>query len=115
MWDNPRYRAAFGGLQAALAAWAWVEHRRLADPIFRRALLALAAVLGWFVPWYLRRYYGLDWPVVDPVKTLSLGVVTALLLILWDWVRSMPVAVPVTAASNLAAAPEDPSPIRSAK
>ena len=51
-------------------------------------LLALAAILGWFIPWYLRRYSGLDWPVADPAKTLSLGFVTAMLLVAWDWVET---------------------------
>mgnify|MGYP001215990517 CR=1 FL=1 len=106
MWDNPRYRATFAGLQAALAAWAWIEHRRAADPLFRRALLLVGALLAWFLPWYLRRYTPLSWPVVDLFKTLGMGAITAFLLILWDWARTaatiqldeapLPLAQPLT-------------------
>jgi hypothetical protein len=88
LWDNPRYRATFAGLQASLAAWAWMEHKRLADPWLRRALLAAAAVLAWFLPWYLLRYYSFYWPVADFFKTLGLGFFSACLLILWDWART---------------------------
>lgn len=96
MWDNPRYRTTFAGLQAALAAWAWMEHRRVRDPLFRRAVMAVAAVLAWFLPWYLRRYTPLLWPVVDLIKTLGMGAATAFLLILWDWARSAPMPSPAS-------------------
>ncbi|MBP1701708.1 MAG: conserved rane protein of unknown function [Chloroflexi bacterium] len=87
-WDNPRYRSLFVGLQAAVMAWGWVEQRRTHDPWFRRAWMALLAVLIWFIPWYLRRYTPLVWPVVDLFKTIGLGVATAVLVCLWDWART---------------------------
>lgn len=87
MWDNPRYRAAFAGLQVALAAWAWLEQRQRRDPWFLRALVSLGAILAWFLPWYLRRYTAFEWPVVDLFKTLGLGAATAVLFGVWDWVR----------------------------
>jgi hypothetical protein len=87
MWDNPRYRAAIAGLQAALVGWAWVEHRRANDPWLRLALISASAVFAWFLPWYLRRYTSFTWPVVDLFKTLGLGFATALLLGIWDWAR----------------------------
>lgn len=90
MWDNPRYREAFAGLQIALAAWAWQEQRRSPDAWLRRAIMALGAVLAWFLPWYLRRYFTISWPVIDLFKTLGLGFATAFLLILWDWLRAIP-------------------------
>ncbi len=87
MWDNPRYRTAWLGLQASLAAWAWIEHRRLGDPWLRRSGLALFALLAWFLPWYARRYFGFDWPIVNIFLTIGLGVASAALLIFWDWFR----------------------------
>lgn len=92
LWDNPRYRTAFAGLQVALVAWVWIEHRRMADNWLRRALLAIGAVLVWFLPWYLRRYTPFVWPVVDLVRTIGLGMMTAFLLVLWDWARCNRVA-----------------------
>ena len=87
MWDNPRYRATFASLQIALAAWAWVQHRRLADPGLRRLLVGLGLVMLWFLPWYIRRYTALTWIVVDLFKTIGLGLASAFLFTLWDWAR----------------------------
>jgi hypothetical protein len=88
MWDNPRYRATYAGLQAVLAAWVLIQGRREADPWLRRALLGVGAILIWFLPWYLRRYTAFEWSVIDPFKTLGLGIFTASLLALWDWTIS---------------------------
>jgi hypothetical protein len=89
-WDNPRYRATYAGLAACLAAWAWVEHRQVSDPWLRRALLGFTAVLAWFVPWYLRRYYSIPWEITDPFKTMGLGLISVALIALWDWARPAP-------------------------
>jgi hypothetical protein len=86
MWDNPRYRATYAGLQAALAAWVLFQNRRGSDPWLRRAFLFVSAIVVWFLPWYLRRYTAFEWPVVDPFKTFGLGFFTACLLTLWDWI-----------------------------
>jgi hypothetical protein len=83
-WDNPRYRLTFAGLQVALAAWVLVEQRRAPDPWLRRVLVGAGLVLLWFVPWYLRRYLHLDWPVVDLFKTLGLGIASAVLYWIGD-------------------------------
>lgn len=87
-WDNPRYRAAFAALQIGLAAWSLVEWQRSRDPWLRRALVGLAIILAWFLPWYLRRYVYLPWPIEDPFKILGLGICTAGLYMLADWARS---------------------------
>jgi hypothetical protein len=87
LWDNPRYRATFAGLQVALAAWAWVEQRRQPDPWLRRSLVGVGLVLAWFLPWYLRRYTLFAWPVDDLFKTLGLGLASAVLYWIWDWAR----------------------------
>jgi hypothetical protein len=86
MWDNPRYRATYASLQVALVAWVMIQQRREGDPWLRRALLSLGAILFWFLPWYLRRYTSFEWPIVDPFKTLGLGLLTACELVLWDWI-----------------------------
>lgn len=86
LWDNPRYRAGFAALQVALAAWVWVEQRRKPDPWLPRVLAGVGFLLVWFVPWYLRRYLHLDWPVESLFKTLGLGVASALLFWIGDWV-----------------------------
>lgn len=86
-WDNPRYRVAFFCLQVALVAWVWVNQEREPDPWLRRMLVGVGFVLAWFVPWYLRRYTPLTWPIVDVFKTFGLGVVSAILYWVWDWVR----------------------------
>jgi hypothetical protein len=86
MWDNPRYRAIFASLQIALAAQIWVEENRLRDPWLKRALLMAVAILVWFFPWYLLRYYSIGWPITDPFRILGLGVVSGALLVMADWV-----------------------------
>ena len=88
-WDNPRYRAAFAGLQIVLAAWVWVEQRRDPDPWMRRVLVGMGFVFLWFAPWYMRRYIpAFTWPVVDLFKTFGLGLASAVLFAVWDWARS---------------------------
>ena len=84
-WDNPRYRAAFASPQVALAAWVWFEHLRHPTPLLRRATVALVFILAWFLPWYLRRYTPIHWPVQDLFKTIFLGIASASLYFLWDW------------------------------
>jgi hypothetical protein len=87
-WDNPRYRMVFAGLQSALAGWVLVEQSRNPNPWFRRVLIGMGLVFLWFIPWYLRRYYAsFTWPVIDLFKTITLGIISALLFWIWDWVR----------------------------
>jgi len=88
MWDNPRYRAAFAGLQVALAAWAWTAPRRTTDPLLRRALVSMGLALIWFIPWYMRREFHTPWPVSDLFKTIGLGLASAILFLIWDWART---------------------------
>jgi hypothetical protein len=71
-----------------------MEQRRTGDPWLRRALISAAALIAWFLPWYLRRYTAFTWPVVDLFKTIGLGVVSAVLLNLWDWARTTAVHLP---------------------
>jgi len=87
MWDNPRYRAIFAGIQIALAARIFVVENRTRDPWLRRALMMVLAILAWFIPWYLRRYYAIAWPISDPFRVIWLGISCGILLGLADWAR----------------------------
>lgn len=87
-WDNPRYRAIFTCLQVAMAAWVIVEQQRSAGPWFKRILVGAGFVLAWFLPWYVRRYTGFHWDVISVYKTIGLGLASAALYVIWDWVRS---------------------------
>jgi hypothetical protein len=71
-----------------LVAWVIVEYWQKRDPWLIRVLIAFGIVIAWFVPWYLRRYTPLTWPVEDLFKTVALGVVSAALFIIWDVVRT---------------------------
>ncbi|HSR30376.1 MAG TPA: hypothetical protein VLY63_07405, partial [Anaerolineae bacterium] len=89
LWDNPRYRAMFTGLQVSLAAWAWVDHTKHPGPWLRRVLIGVGLVIAWLTPWYLQRYYpSFEWPIVDLFKTIALGLASAVLFLIWDWARS---------------------------
>jgi hypothetical protein len=68
-WDNPRYRAIFTVWMAVLAAWSWVEVKAQRSPWLWRLLFLEIVYSGFFIHWYLSRYYGmfkrLDfWPMV---------------------------------------------------
>ena len=88
LWDNPRYRSAFAGVQVALAAWAWVRHKELGDPWLRRAFVGTLLMMAWFIPWYLRRYAVFEWPIVELQQVIGLGLASTALYVLWDWVGS---------------------------
>ena len=109
MWDNPRYRAIFVVLQIALAARIWVEESRARDPWLRRALLVTGAILVWFLPWYLQRYYSIGWPVTDPFRIFGMGFCTGVLLLIADWAGKPGVKttlVPTTAKKQIDTSPQ---------
>jgi hypothetical protein len=85
-WDNPRYRSTFAAVQLMLAAWALAQQREGADPWLKRALVGSALVMAWFIPWYLRRYAIFEWPIVELHQVIGLGLVSAALYAMWDWV-----------------------------
>lgn len=88
LWDNPRYRSAFAAVQVAIAAWAWVRQKETKDPWLRRAFGSAVLLIAWFIPWYLRRYTTVKWPIVELYQVLGLGIASAILYILWDWMGS---------------------------
>jgi len=89
LWDNPRYRSAFAAVQVAVAAWAWVRHTETKNPWLRRAFGSALLLIAWFIAWYLRRYVGLPWwPIVELYQVIGLGLASAALYVIWDWIGS---------------------------
>jgi 4-amino-4-deoxy-L-arabinose transferase-like glycosyltransferase len=89
LWDNPRYRVVFIGLQAGLVAWVWYSQRDTKNPWLWRIILGLAIILVWFIPWYLQRSDQIIWPVDNVFATLGLGLVSVAIvfLVLYIWGR----------------------------
>lgn len=89
LWDNPRYRSAFAAVQVLLAGWAWVRQEETKDPWLRRSLVSALILCAWLIPWYLRRYVGLEWwPIVEIHQLLGVGLASCALYMLWDWLRA---------------------------
>jgi hypothetical protein len=88
LWDNPRYRASFVGLQVALAAWVILEIRHTSDPWFKRTLISFALLLLWFIPWYMQRYSNFAWPIKSFFLTLELAAVSVGIYILVDFLKT---------------------------
>jgi hypothetical protein len=89
LWDNPRYRVILISLEAALAAWAWLEVRRQESPWLRRMVVSFGIMLAWFFPWYFQRYNWFEWPVEELFKTIGLGIACAYLYLMLDILREM--------------------------
>lgn len=88
LWDNPRYRTAFAGLQILMAAWSIIEQKKQADRVFRWSLALLISVNLWFIVWYVNRnviYFGF---MLDNLpEVLGLGLLSGGLYIAWDWYK----------------------------
>ena len=56
-WDNPRYRSIFLVYFAVLCGWAWDYARRAKDAWLGRFYLIELVFLGFFLEWYISRYY----------------------------------------------------------
>jgi hypothetical protein len=87
LWDNPRYRVILISLEAALAAWAWMEVRQQESPWLRRMIVCFGIILAWFFPWYFQRYNWYEWPVEELFKTIGLGIASAYLFLVIDIIR----------------------------
>ena len=83
-WDNPRYRLIFFGVEALMAAYAWVAWRERNDPWFPRIVaLELVCVLL-FGQWYVARYLGIG--VHLPIMVvLALGIGAAAIILVGGW------------------------------
>jgi len=79
-WDNPRYRSLFLVWMAFLAGWSWVETQRRRSPWLWRLLLLEFVYIGFFIHWYLSRYYDMFkrmdfWPMVKLLATIGAVVI----------------------------------------
>ncbi len=80
VWDNPRYRVILIGVQAWVAAFAWL-HR---DRWLGRWLAAEAIFLIFFTQWYISRYYRLG-PQLPFGLMILLIVLLAVGVFVGDW------------------------------
>jgi hypothetical protein len=87
LWDSPRYRSVFASIQIGLGAWAWVRYRETKDIWLRRAIVSMLLIIAWFVPWYLRRYTAITWPISELYQVIGLGLISSKLFVFWDWMR----------------------------
>lgn len=87
LWDNPRWRAVFLCLQAAMAGWAWITARKERDPWLLRIGIVIGIATLTFLHWEMGRYY--HTPRLSFWKTLSLtGGLMSLYLVsvlAFDW------------------------------
>lgn len=86
-WDNPRYRLIFFGIQALVAAAAWMWWRADHDPWLPRILASEVLCLLLFGQWYVARYYliGVHFPIMMVMGMCLVGVLAIMLGgALWD-------------------------------
>jgi len=77
LWDNPRWRAIFLCLQAAMAGWAWITAREEHDPWLLRIGVVVVIPTITFLHWEMGRYY--QTPRLSFWKTLGLSISIILL------------------------------------
>jgi len=89
-WDNPRYRVIFQIWFSFLGAWAYIETGIQKSRWLRRILMIEIIFCGFFIQWYLSRYYGLFkrmdfWQMILLIATI--GGVIILGGIIFDWMH----------------------------
>lgn len=96
-WDNPRYRAILLVWMVFLGGWSWTETLRRRSAWLWRLLLLEIVYIGFFIQWYLSRYYGLFkrmdfWPMVRLLGGIGLVVIVGGLLfdLIYNRVRRNP-------------------------
>lgn len=87
-WDNPRYRSIFLIWMLIPAAWAYVTTLQKRSPWLWRLLILEFIYIGFFIQWYLSRYYGLFkrmdfWPMVRLLGGIGFVIIVGGLL--YDW------------------------------
>jgi hypothetical protein len=90
-WDNPRYRSIFLAWMALAAGWAWVKTIKNRSKWLWRIILVEVIYTGFFIQWYLSRYYGLFkrmdfWPMIKLL--LAIGAFIILAGVIFDIIYS---------------------------
>jgi hypothetical protein len=89
-WDNPRYRSIFLIWMLIPAAWAYITTLEKRSPWLWRLLALEFFYIGFFIQWYLSRYYGLFkrmdfWPMVRLLGGVGIAIIFGGLL--YDLIR----------------------------
>ena len=87
-WDNPRYRSIFMIWMIIPAAWALITTLKEHSHWLWRLLSLEFIYIGFFIQWYLSRYYGefkrMDfWPMIRLLAIIGIAIVGG--GILYDW------------------------------
>jgi hypothetical protein len=89
-WDNPRYRSILLIWMLIPAAWAYVTTLERRSPWLWRLLALELFYIGFFIQWYLSRYYGLFkrmnfWPMVRLLGGVGFAIIFGGLA--YDWAK----------------------------
>ncbi len=89
-WDNPRYRSIFLIWMIIPAAWAFLTTLKEHFPWLWRLLALEIFYIGFFIQWYLSRYYGLFkrmdfWPMVRLLGGVGFAIIFGGLA--FDWIK----------------------------
>ena len=89
-WDNPRYRSIMLIWMLIPAAWAYVTTLEKRSPWLWRLLALEVFYIGFFIQWYLSRYYGIFkrmnfWPMVRLLGGVGFAIIFGGLF--YDWFK----------------------------
>jgi hypothetical protein len=88
-WDNPRYRSIFLIWMLIPAAWAYLTTLERRSPWLWRLVLLEVVYIGFFIQWYISRYYLSVhrmnfWPMVRLLG--AIGIIVIFGGLLYDWI-----------------------------
>jgi len=88
-WDNPRYRSILFIWYALLGSWAIFETQKRKSPWLWRIVLLEIIYTGFFIHWYLSRYFGVFkrmdfWPMIRLL--IIIGGIILFGGLIFDWV-----------------------------
>lgn len=85
LWDNPRYRVTFVGVQVFLVVWGLARQRETGDPWLLRFMMSTGLLVLWFFPFYYERKVGeIGWPVDTLLGAVIWGLVLVFGYVWWD-------------------------------